>query len=41
MNEDSDDIFSDIDPEVNHFAEIFPDLNYSEHIDYYSIDKNN
>ena len=29
------------DLEVNHFAEIFPDLNYSEHSDYYSIDKFN
>ena len=26
MNQDNDDIFNDIDPEVNHFAEIFPDL---------------
>ena len=34
-------IFSDIDPEVNHFAEIFPYLNNSEHSDYYSIDKFN
>ena len=35
MNQDNDDIFSDIDPEVNHFAEIFQDLNNSEHSDYY------
>ena len=39
MNQDNDDIFSDIDPEVNHFAEIFPDLNNSKHSDYYQIDK--
>ena len=36
MNQDNDDIFNDIDPEVNYFAEIFPDLNNSEHSDYYS-----
>ena len=41
MNQDNDDIFNDIDPEVNHFAEIFPDLNNSVHSDYYSIDKFN
>ena len=41
MNQDNDDIFNDIDPEVNHFAEIFADLNNSEHSDYYSIDKFN
>ena len=41
MNQDNDDIFNDIDPEVNHFAEIFPGLNDSEHSDYYSIDKFN
>ena len=41
MNQDNGDILSDIDPEVNHFAEIFPDLNKSEHSDYYSIDKFN
>ena len=41
MNQDNDDIFNDIDPEVNHFADIFPDLNNSEHSDYYSIDKFN
>ena len=41
MNQDNDDIFNDTDPEVNHFAEIFPDLNNSEHSDYYSIDKFN
>ena len=40
MNQDSD-MFNDIHPEVNHFAEIFPDLNNSEHSDYYSIDKFN
>ena len=36
MNQHNDDIFNDIDPEVNHFAEIFPDLklNNSEHSDY-------
>ena len=34
-------IFSDIDSEVNHFAEIFPDLYNSEHSDKYSIDKFN
>ena len=39
MNKDNDDIFNDIDPEVNNFAEIFPDLNNSEHSDYYTIDK--
>ena len=38
MNQDNDDIFNDIDHEVNNFAEIFPDLNNSEHSDYYSID---
>ena len=26
MNLDNDDIFNDIDPEVNHYAKIFPDL---------------
>ena len=41
MNQDNDDIFNDIDPEINYFAEIFPDLNNSEHSDYYSIDKFN
>ena len=41
MNKDNDDIFSDIDSEVNHLAEIFPDVNNSEHSDYYSIDKFN
>ena len=41
MIQDNGDIFSDIDSEVNHFAEIFPDLNSSEHSDYYSIDKFN
>ena len=41
MNQDNDDIFNDIDPEVNHFEEIFPDLKNSEHSDYYSIDKFN
>ena len=41
MNQDNDDIFNDIDPEVNHFAEIFPDLNNSVRSDYYSIDKFN
>ena len=41
MNQDDDDIFNDIDPEVNHFVEIFPDLNNSEHRDNYSIDKFN
>ena len=40
MNQDNDNIFNDIDPEINHFAEIFPDLNNSEH-SYYSIDKFN
>ena len=38
MNQDNDDIFNDIDPEVNHFAEIFPDLNNSEHSDCNSRD---
>ena len=32
MNQDHDDMFNDINPEVNHFAEIFPDLNNSEEI---------
>ena len=41
MNQDNYAIFNDIDPEVNHFAEIFPDLNNSEHRDYCSIDKFN
>ena len=41
MNQDNDDIFNDIDPEVNHFAEIFPDLNNSGHNHYYSLDKFN
>ena len=41
MNQEKDNIFSDIDPEVNHCAEIFPDLNNSEHSDYYSIHKFN
>ena len=41
MNQDNDDIFNDIDREVIHFAEIFPDLNNSEHSDYYSMDKFN
>ena len=39
MNQDNKDMFNDIDPVVNHFAEIFSDLNNSEHSDYYSIDK--
>ena len=26
MNQETYDIFSEIDPEVNHFAEIFPDF---------------
>ena len=34
-------ILNDIDPEVNHSAEIFPDVKNSEHSDYYSIDKFN
>ena len=37
MNQDNDDIFNDIDLEVNHFADIFPDLNNSECSDYYLI----
>ena len=41
MNQDNDDIFNDIDPEINHFAEIFPYLNNSEHSDFYSTDKFN
>ena len=41
MNQDNDDIFNDIDPEVNHFSEIFHDLNNSERSDYYLIDKFN
>ena len=41
MNQDNDDIFNDIDPEVNNFAEIFPDLNNSELSDYYLINKFN
>ena len=41
MNQDNDDIFNDANPKVNHFAEIFSDLNNSEHSDYYSIDKFN
>ena len=41
MNQENDDIFNDIDPEVNHFEDIFPDLNNSEHSDYYSIGKLN
>ena len=41
MNQDNDDIFNDIDPEVNHFAEIFPILITSEHSDYYSIGQYN
>ena len=41
MNQDNDDIFNDSDPEINHFAEIFPDLDNSEHSDYYSINKFN
>ena len=41
MNQDNNDIFNDIDPEINHFAEIFPDLNNSEQCDYYFIDKFN
>ena len=40
-HQDIDDRFNDIDPEVNHFAGIFPNLNHSEHTDYYSIDKLN
>ena len=39
MTQDTDDIFKDIDPEVNYFAERFSDLNNSECSDYYSIDK--
>ena len=39
MNQDNNDIFNDINPEVNHFVEIFPDLNNSEQSDYYLIDK--
>ena len=35
MNQDNDDIFNDIDLEINHFAEIFPELNNSEHSDNY------
>ena len=41
MNQDNDDIFNDIYPEINHFAEIFPELNNSEHSDNYLIDKFN
>ena len=41
MDQDSDDIFNNIDPEVNHFAEIFPDLNNSVHSGYYSKNKFN
>ena len=41
MNQDNDDISSDIDPEVNNVAEILPDLNNSENSDYYSINKFN
>ena len=41
MNKDNDDIFNDIDPEVNHFAEIFPDWNNSEQSDCHSVDKFN
>ena len=41
MIKDKEDIFNDIDPDVKHFAEIFPDLNNSEHSDYYSIYKLN
>ena len=41
MSQDNDDIFNDIDVEVNYFVEIFPYLNNSEHSDYYSIDKFN
>ena len=41
MNQDNDDVFNDIGLEVNNFAEIFPDLNNSEHSDYYSIYKLN
>ena len=41
MDQDNDDIVNHNDPEINHFAEIFPDLNNSEHSDYYSIDKFN
>ena len=41
MNQDNDNIYNDIDPEVNHFAEIFPAVNNFEHRDYYSIDKFN
>ena len=32
---------NDIDPEVNRFAELFPDLNNSEDSNYYLIDKFN
>ena len=39
MNQDNDDIFNDIDLEVNHFTVIFPDFNNSEHSDYCSTDK--
>ena len=41
MNQDNDDILMILILEVNYFAEIFPDLNNSEHHDYYSIDKFN
>ena len=41
MNQDNDDIFNDVDPEVDHFTETFIDLNNSEHSDYNSIDKFN
>ena len=41
MNQDNYDTFNGIDREINHFAEIFSDLNNSEHCDYYSIDKFN
>ena len=40
INQDNNDIFNDIDPEVSHFANNIPRLN-SEHSDYYSIDKFN
>ena len=41
MNQENDDIFHGTGPEVNHFAEIFADLNNSENSDYYSINKFN
>ena len=41
MTNQDNDIFNDIDPEISNFAEIFKNLNNSEHSDYYSIDKLN